>query len=321
MTLPSAPPSTSARPRQKSRFPGSFTINQLTTSAATSAKPTSSGVCQPSAPARKLNAAPRLKTSTRLKNPVTARLSPGVKWPSTTHFTSWSATMIAAANANHLNVAAFLTRPFQVALAAAAQTFGAHIGAVVPAALAFWMLTRRDCRRRLLRRQNTGGRGDERVLELVAQARERVVVGTVGAELHLGLQRRADLARGAQRLDLLAHRVAQLAQARPLGDQRGRVGGRGQLVQHLEGHAVVRAAGEQLPGFLRRERQDGRHQAQPALRDVPQRGLRRAPRRRVGAAGIETVLEEVEVERAQDFRTEGLQAMRDQLALVDAVLC
>jgi hypothetical protein len=40
-------------------------------------------VCQPCAVARKLNAAPLLKTSTRLKKGASARLSPGAKDAST----------------------------------------------------------------------------------------------------------------------------------------------------------------------------------------------------------------------------------------------
>jgi hypothetical protein len=54
-------------------------MKALTTAAAASAKAVSSGDCQPPAPARKLNAAPRLNTSTRLKNAVTSLRSPGAK--------------------------------------------------------------------------------------------------------------------------------------------------------------------------------------------------------------------------------------------------
>ena len=46
---------------------------------ATTANATSSGVCQPPAPARKLNAAPLLNASTRLKNGATSSRSPGAK--------------------------------------------------------------------------------------------------------------------------------------------------------------------------------------------------------------------------------------------------
>jgi hypothetical protein len=43
-------------------------------------------VCQPSAPARKLNAAPELNASTRLKNDVSAHSSPGLNAVRTAYF-------------------------------------------------------------------------------------------------------------------------------------------------------------------------------------------------------------------------------------------
>ena len=58
------------------------------------------GVCHPEAPARKLNAAPLLNTSTRLKNPVSCRRSPGANASSTQSLVTRSAAMIAAATAN-----------------------------------------------------------------------------------------------------------------------------------------------------------------------------------------------------------------------------
>src|SRR5882762_11751586 len=97
--------------------------------AATREKTTSSGVCQPGASARKLNAAPLLNTRTRLKKPVSTRRSPGAKLPSTAHLTTWSATTIAAASANQrqfLGIQPFFAGSVQVAAAAAAERSEEH---------------------------------------------------------------------------------------------------------------------------------------------------------------------------------------------------
>jgi len=102
--------------------------------------------------------------------------------------------------------------------------------------------------------------------------------------------------------------------------QRVGVGGPRQLVQRVEEHAVVRLAGEHLPELLGGEREDRRHQSNQGVRDVPQRSLRRAPRHRVRAAGIEAILQDVEVERAQVLGAERLQALRHEVELVARVV-
>jgi hypothetical protein len=86
ITLPSAPPKMSARPAQNVRRPRERSSSHETMSAAPIANAARIGVCQPPASARKLNAAPLLNTSTRLKNSVTSRRSPGTRRSSTTHF-------------------------------------------------------------------------------------------------------------------------------------------------------------------------------------------------------------------------------------------
>ena len=77
---------------------------------------------------------------------------------------------------------------------------------------------------------------------------------------------------------------------------------------------------EQLPRFLGREAEERRHPAQHRVRDVPQRRLRAAARQRLRRRGVEPVLEDVEVERAQVFRAIDLQLGHHRVELVDLVV-
>src|SRR5688572_32393155 len=166
------------------RRPPGRSSSTETTTPAMRAKAMSSGACQPGASASRLNAAPLLKASTRLKKPVTARRSPGANAASTAHFVRKSATITAAARPNQrtaLYMLARLARPVQVADAAPAQRLLVHVGAVVPAALA---LAVRAGRYRYLQIScgslNAGGRGEHDVFQLLAQAREQLVVAAFG---------------------------------------------------------------------------------------------------------------------------------------------
>ena len=85
--LPSAPPMMSAMPTQKKRLPPRFSSHSMKAHAI-DAIAMKSQRCQPSAPAKKLNAAPELKASTRLKNDVTGHSSPGLKFVRTAYFVS-----------------------------------------------------------------------------------------------------------------------------------------------------------------------------------------------------------------------------------------
>src|SRR5687768_2672570 len=225
------------------RPPEVRTSSTLTTTAAMSAKAVSSGACQPAASASMLNAAPLLKASTRLKNPVTMRRSPGAKLSSTSHFVSWSATTMAADKPNQaaaLRMHAPLAGAAQVAHAPGAQRLVVDVGPVVPAALAFAVGAGDHLDVHLARLADYArGGGQHDVLQVFPETCQQVVVGAVGLEFHLGLQRRADAAGAAQVLDALAHRIAQLAQALPARDKVGRVGNGGQRVPRLEEHAVV----------------------------------------------------------------------------------
>src|SRR5581483_7991407 len=134
-----------ARPVHSRRRAAFLRIRTLTTIAAAAAKAARSGVCHPGAWERQLNAAPLLKTSTRLKNPVSSRRSPGANAASTAAFTSWSAATSAAASTNQrsapLRMPARFSGPAQVRHAPPAQAFLVHVVAVVPAALALRMRT------------------------------------------------------------------------------------------------------------------------------------------------------------------------------------
>src|SRR4051812_48563172 len=125
--------------------------------------------------------------------------------------------MIAAASANHrqaLCKSARFTGPFHVELTAPAQGIGIDVGTVVPAAVAFAVLAWLHLDRRPAALRARRG-GDHQELEFVAEARQPVEILPFGTEIDLGLQRSPDLARGAQVLDALAHRLAQLAQPLP----------------------------------------------------------------------------------------------------------
>src|SRR3954464_14129067 len=155
----------------------------------------SSGVCQPGACERKLNAAPLLNTSTRLKKPVSSRRSPGANAPSTLHLTSWSATTIAAATMNQradLGIGSFLARTFEVGYAASAEARVVHVGAIVPAALAFRMHagSHIDAARCPVRSPAKSGTGrDERKPQIVSEPRQRLIQGAGSADVHFRLQR------------------------------------------------------------------------------------------------------------------------------------
>src|SRR5258705_9320933 len=103
--------------------------------------------CQPPAPARKLNAAPVLYTSTRLKKGVTVNSSPGANARVIHIFVAKSATTMArlkpSQRAQRLpasGMTPLLSRPVEVRRAARANRGmagdGSDIGAIVPAALA-----------------------------------------------------------------------------------------------------------------------------------------------------------------------------------------
>src|SRR2546426_5807623 len=324
MRLPSAPPRISASPPQNIGCGGERKSSTLTMTAAAREKTTSSGVCQPGASARKLNAAPLLNTRTRLKKPVSTRRSPGAKPPSTAALAAWSATTIAAASANQrqlLGIPPFFAGSVQVAAAAAAERLVVDVRAVMPAALAFAVQARRDLHPQpSARAMRAGGGSEHHELEILAEAAEQRVVAAVGVEIDLGLQRRADLAGRAQLLDFLAHRVAQLAQALPLRQQLRAVLRARQRVPGLEENAVVALCAKHLPELLGGEAQDRRHQAHQAVGDVVERGLRRATGKRVGLARVEPVLEDVEEERAEVLGAERLQLLRHQVELVALVV-
>src|ERR1700741_1207407 len=92
----------------------------------------------------------------------------------------------------------------QVADAASAQAFvlgvAANVGAIMPAALAFWRTGGRHADRfvGLAHFDGLRLRSDEHELEVVAQAGQHVILGLGRLDHQLRLQRRADGARGAQ---------------------------------------------------------------------------------------------------------------------------
>ena len=123
---------------------------------------------------------------------------------------------------------------------------------------------------------------------------------------HFGLQRRAYRFIGTQRFNRGGHRITRLAHRLPFLHQPRfafRVHGR-EIVQGVEQHAVFLAAANQVPRFFGGETQNRRHQQHQAAGDVVQRGLRTAAGVAVGFGGIETVFQNIQIERAQIFRAE-----------------
>src|SRR6266853_6197470 len=108
--------------------------------------------CQPEPDARKLKAAPGLYASTRDSTGGNTSMDcPGATARCMTIFVIWSSTTSTALKPNQmrrLRMNAVLPRAIQIFRATAADVcmegINADVGAVVPAALAFRVLTRRD---------------------------------------------------------------------------------------------------------------------------------------------------------------------------------
>mmetsp|Transcript_70457 Transcript_70457/g.166067 ORF Transcript_70457/g.166067 Transcript_70457/m.166067 type:complete len:326 (+) Transcript_70457:628-1605(+) len=187
-----------------------------------------------------------------------------------------------------------------------------HVGPVVPAALAFGMGAGRDDHAELRRRHQLHRRGDEDEAQVLAQAGEQGLVLLVDLQHQLCLQRRADGAGGAHGLNGLVDLVADLVDAGPLGQQAGF--GRAEVPVGLGEDGL--ALREDLPGFLGREAEEGRHPAQHRVRDLPQRGLGRAAGQALGRRGVEAVLQHVEVEGAEVLGAIDLQLGHHRVELV-----
>src|SRR3970282_1839465 len=99
--LPSAPPRMKASARQNSFSVSCLRSNQTINTEATTAMRLNNQSCIPPASLRKLNAAPVLCASTRLKNDVMATLSPKTKWLLIAALLNWSRRMTMAEIANH----------------------------------------------------------------------------------------------------------------------------------------------------------------------------------------------------------------------------
>src|SRR3954468_24670648 len=131
-----------------------------------------------------------------LKKPVSSRRSPSEKRPSTSALVIWSAATTPSASANQrhaLRMRATLPRAVEIELAPSAERFVVHVGAVMPAPLAFLMSAwlHLDIERTAM---NVGGRGKHHELEVFAKAAQDVEVLAFGVKLDFRLQRRADLA-------------------------------------------------------------------------------------------------------------------------------
>ena len=204
----------------------------------------------------------------------------------------------------------------------------AHVRTVVPAALALRRRRRGHdhflCR--FLRHfDNAGLRGDEDEFQVVAQGGQQLVLHRRGLDRQFRLQRGADGARGTQVFQLFCDVRAHGAQGRVFLQQVGRVRHFRQLPPGLREDGFIAGgicfrSGEDGPCFFGRERQGRSHQAQQALRDMPQGRLRRTARVRAQAGGVQTVLQNVQVEATQVFRAVRLQLRHHRVELVARVV-
>ena len=163
----------------------------------------------------------------------------------------------------------------------------------------------RQCQQRLaLRARSDGEHGDGELVALATTVTADVMVTNfrssprsarpamrgfgIRGDRERRLQRRADLAFRAHRLDRLVRDLADRAQALPLRDQRGVA--RFEVPEGLDEDRHRLAGREHLPRLLGGEAEEGRHPAQHGVRDVPQRGLRRAAREGLLAARVQAIL-------------------------------
>ena len=116
--------------------------------------------------------------------------------------------------------------------------------------------------------------------------------------------------------DVVAHR----ADARPLREQRVVAPGARVAVGLDEDRRRRRPAPNTFHASSAVKLRNGAIQRSIACVIVPERGLRRAPRRRLRRGGVEAVLQHVEVERAEVFAAEDLQLGDHRMELVDLVV-
>src|SRR5450759_4737963 len=330
-TLPIAPPRIRASERQNSFSPAWRASSALITTIATSAMPMKKPRCQPAALARKLNAAPLLYVSTRLKNPVTARTSAWRKLALTQYLVSWSSTTTSAARAYQeasLRRRSRFAGAVQVGHAAAAKSGMRGIGAanvitIMPAALAFGVRARGDDHRFI------GGRGDWREhraggdqheAQIVLQRLQPRQLASPRTDLDFGLQRGADFPGDTRLLQLFLHFGADAADFPPALEQFRRITRGREFVPGVREHGLVLAAGGHGPDLFRGKREDGGHQPHQALQDLVQRVLRRASCLRVLAGRVQPVLENIEVKPAQILGAETLQLLRHEMEIVIVVV-
>src|SRR5689334_2891754 len=192
----------SASPAQNRARPPRHNSHAMTAHAATaiSAK---SHRCQPSAPARKLNAAPRLNASTRLANDVSGRSSPGRNDARIGRLVAWSATITASESHSQRRLAGRGVRRSNLALTvrraherarfagadqvhdapaakARVRAFDPDVAAPMPASLALAVRARRYRDRGRVPAPHAGRRSDQYEAQVVAERRERVVRIEVG---------------------------------------------------------------------------------------------------------------------------------------------
>jgi hypothetical protein len=143
-----------------------------------------------------------------------------------------------------------------------------------------------------------------------------------GGERDGGVEGFAEFAGGAVRLDGFVDEGADFQEHGDIGFDVGTrpVGGSDGPILEVHGIGdVFNFRGRVGPGFVAREREDGREQTHEGVEDVMDRGLRRAAQRRVGAERVEAVLEDVVVDRRERDGAELVAELVDAVELVGVV--
>ena len=194
---------------------------------------------------------------------------------------------------------------------------------IMPAALAFGVRARGHDHRFI------GGRGDRRhhcarrdqhKAQIVLQRLQQRQLVAARADFDFGLQRGADFSGDTRLLQLLLHFGANAADFPPAIEQLLRITRGREFVPGMGEHGRILAAARHRPDLFRGKGEDGRHQPHQALQDLVQRVLRRAPRLRVLAGGVQPVLENVEVKPAQILGAEALQLLRHEMKVIVVVV-
>ena len=200
---------------------------------------------------------------------------------------------------------------------------GADGGQHLPAAAALAAVRGTDLDAQLITLGHAHLRDEERVGQRsgIHLREEHILVRD--DQIHLGLKALADGLVGAGLLQRAVDDVAHGGDARPLGhlvlgECIGRVG-LGHLVEQDVAPVVARAVRHRQPDLIAGEGEDRGEHLRHRVEDQEQGGLRAAAGETVRAVAVQTVLDDIEVERAQVDDAEVVDGVGDGVELIVVV--